>query len=86
MHKLPPPVYAPEVVADTIVYAAEHPRREIPVGGAAVGFLAGQRVAPAPTDALQSIPRLGVATLKADRPGNGNVDQPMDGEVPRRAA
>jgi NAD(P)-dependent dehydrogenase (short-subunit alcohol dehydrogenase family) len=77
----PPPVYAPEVVADSIVYAAEHPRREILVGGSAVGFIAGQRVAPALTDALLSIPRIGVAMLKAGRPDNGsdNVDAPMDG-------
>lgn len=81
MPKPPPPVYAPQVVADTIVYAAEHPRREIPVGGAAVGFIVGQRVAPALTDALLSIPRIGVATLKADRPDHSsdNVDAPMDG-------
>ncbi|WP_433386114.1 hypothetical protein [Micromonospora sp. KLBMP9576] len=80
MVKPPPPVYAPEVVAASIVYAATHPRREIPVGGAAVGFLLGQRLSPALTDALLSIRRLGVATLRADRPDNGtdNVDTPID--------
>lgn len=31
---LPPPVYAPEVVARTILHCAEHPIREITVGGA----------------------------------------------------
>ncbi len=31
--KLPPPVYAPEDVACPILYAAEHPRRWIRVGG-----------------------------------------------------
>lgn len=31
---LPPPVYAPEEVADAILEAAEHPRRDIYVGGA----------------------------------------------------
>lgn len=30
---VPPPVYAPELVADAILHAAEHPRREITVGG-----------------------------------------------------
>ncbi|MGN6278923.1 MAG: SDR family oxidoreductase [Sphingomonas sp.] len=30
---VPPPVYAPELVADAILYAAEHPRRTITVGG-----------------------------------------------------
>ena len=81
MVKPPPPVYAPEVVAASIVYAAAHPRREIPVGGAAVGFILGQRLSPALTDALFSIRRLGVGALRSDRPDNGtdNVDAPMDG-------
>lgn len=30
---LPPPVYDPQVVADAILYAAEHPKRTITVGG-----------------------------------------------------
>lgn len=33
--KLPPPVYAPEIAADAILYAAEHFKRDIFVGGAA---------------------------------------------------
>ena len=81
MVKPPPPVYAPEVVADNIVFAAEHPRREIPVGGAAAAFFLGQRLSPALTDALFSIRRLGAGTQRTDRPDNGvdNLDAPMDG-------
>jgi NAD(P)-dependent dehydrogenase (short-subunit alcohol dehydrogenase family) len=81
MVKPPPPVYAPEIVADTIVYAAAHPRREIPVGGAAVGFFLGQRLSPGLTDALMSVRRLGVGAQRTDRPDNGvdNVDGPLDG-------
>jgi short-subunit dehydrogenase len=33
--RLPPPVYAPEIVAEAILYAAEHVKRDIFVGGAA---------------------------------------------------
>ncbi|WP_343732761.1 SDR family oxidoreductase [Duganella sp.] len=33
--ELPAPLYAPELVADAILYAAEHPQRDIFVGGAA---------------------------------------------------
>lgn len=33
--KLPPPVYAPEVVADAILFAAENPKRDIFIGAAA---------------------------------------------------
>jgi len=81
MVKPPPPVYAPEIVAATIVYAAAHPRREIPVGGAAMGFMLGQRFAPALTEALLSVRRLGAGAQHADRPDNGvdNVDAPVDG-------
>jgi len=32
---LPPPVYAPDIVADAILYAAQHPKRDVFVGGAA---------------------------------------------------
>jgi short-subunit dehydrogenase len=32
---LPPPIYAPELVAKAILFAAEHPRRDVFVGGAA---------------------------------------------------
>lgn len=32
---LPPPVYAPDIVAGAILYAAEHPRRDLYVGGGA---------------------------------------------------
>jgi short-subunit dehydrogenase len=31
---LPPPVYAPEIVAKSILYAARHPKRDVFVGGA----------------------------------------------------
>ena len=81
MVKPPPPVYAPEVVADTIVFAAAHPRREIPVGGAAAAFFIGQRLSPALTDALFSIRRLGAGSQRTDRRDNGvdNLDSPIDG-------
>jgi hypothetical protein len=81
MPKPPPPVYAPELVADAILYTIEHSRREVAVGDAAIGFVTGQRLSPALTDALLSIRRVGAETSKADRPDNGqdNLDAPMDG-------
>jgi NAD(P)-dependent dehydrogenase (short-subunit alcohol dehydrogenase family) len=81
MVKPPPPVYAPEVVAANMVYAAEHPRREIPVGGSAVGFILSQRLSPALADTMFSTRRLGIGTQRSDRPDNGvdNVDSPVDG-------
>jgi NAD(P)-dependent dehydrogenase (short-subunit alcohol dehydrogenase family) len=81
MPKPPPPLYAPELVAEAIVQAAEHPAREVPVGGSAIGFYLGQRVSPALTDAVMSIRRFGKDTMTTDRPDNGrdNVDAPMEG-------
>jgi hypothetical protein len=32
---LPPPIYAPELVAEAILHAAQHPKRDVFVGGAA---------------------------------------------------
>jgi NAD(P)-dependent dehydrogenase (short-subunit alcohol dehydrogenase family) len=41
-----PPIYEPEVAADAVVWAADHPRRELWVGGPTVAAIAGQRLAP----------------------------------------
>ncbi len=38
---LPPPIYAPEVVARAILYAAQHPKRDVFVGAAAKAFSVG---------------------------------------------
>lgn len=43
---LPPPIYSPEVVTQAILYAAEHPRRDIFVGAAAKLFSAGSYYMP----------------------------------------
>ena len=77
----PPPVYAPELVAATIVRAATHPRREIPVGGAAAALYLAQRFCPALTGALLSIRRIAYPMQTTDRPPNAvdNVDEPVDG-------
>jgi NAD(P)-dependent dehydrogenase (short-subunit alcohol dehydrogenase family) len=78
--KPPPPVYAPETVADSIVFAAAHPRREVPVGGATAAFFLGQRLSPALTDALLSLRRLGARSFHNTLPDNGtdNVDSIVD--------
>lgn len=46
----PPPIYDPRIVAESIVFAAEHPRRDIFVGGAAKAFDVMERISPAFTD------------------------------------
>lgn len=48
----PPPVYPPEKVAEAILTAAQHPRRDLIVGGAAQAQLLLQRVSPKLMDAF----------------------------------
>jgi NAD(P)-dependent dehydrogenase (short-subunit alcohol dehydrogenase family) len=79
--KPPPPLYAPEVVAAAVVRAAHKPTREVPIGGAAFGFVTAQRFSPAVTDAMMAagslLSRLQRSTLPDDN--RDNLDQPMSG-------
>jgi len=50
----PPPVYQPHLVVDAIVYAAEHPVRDVVVGGAAKALIVLESVAPRVLDAVLS--------------------------------
>ena len=67
---LPPPVYAPEVVADAILYCAEHPKRDIFAGGGAKMISAGSKAMPRLMDRFMN------ATMfkqqKTDRPTDPN--------------
>ncbi len=51
---LPPPVYAPELVAQAILYAAQHPKRDVFVGGAAKAVSVGGFHMPALMDKYMS--------------------------------
>jgi short-subunit dehydrogenase len=42
----PPPIYQPRIVADAILHAAEHPVRDLVVGGAAKALLTSQAISP----------------------------------------
>src|ERR1700712_1778721 len=48
----PPPGYPPASVAGAVVYAAEHPVRDIVVGGAAKALIVPQKIAPRLLDLL----------------------------------
>ena len=50
--QVPPPVYAPEVVADAILHAAEYPTRDLVVGGWGRAMIAASRLAPRLADRL----------------------------------
>src|SRR3954469_16403590 len=48
----PPPLYQPDVVVDAVLYAAEHPVRDLVVGGSARALILGEKLAPRLIDAL----------------------------------
>src|SRR4029453_18321427 len=48
--KMPPPLYAPEVVADAILHSAQHPERDIFIGGGGKALSMLEKVAPRLTD------------------------------------
>ncbi len=80
--KLPPPVYAPEDVARTILFAAEHPRRALHVGGAGKILGIFSRLTPALVDTASSL--LIKSQLKDDpsQPGKDSLWQGgADGHV-----
>ncbi|WP_459615416.1 SDR family oxidoreductase [Bordetella sp. 2513F-2] len=77
--RLPPPVYAPELVAKAILYAAEHPCRDLYVGSAAkaIGTL-GQRM-PGVADRMAGWL---MRHQRSDAPRNGAPDALYEGGQP----
>ena len=77
-----PPIYQPEVAADAVLYAADHPqRREYWVGGSTAGTLIANAVAPGLLD--RYLARTGYSSQQTgedrepDQPAN--LWQPVDG-------
>lgn len=60
--RLPPPVYSPKAVAEAILYAAEHPQRDIYVGSAARAVAAFGQTMPGLADKV-----LGPSMLRGQR-------------------
>jgi short-subunit dehydrogenase len=75
---LPPPLYAPEVVAETILRCAERPVRDIIVGGAGRVQVAMGHLAPRLTDRFMEKVMFGQQKAH-DRmqPRDGNLDHPQ---------
>jgi hypothetical protein len=48
----PSPIYQPSIVVDAILFAAEHPERDLVVGGAARAVMTAQQLSPRLLDAL----------------------------------
>ena len=70
--KLPPPLYAPEVVAQAILHAAQHPKRDVYAGGAAKLFSVMNRSLPRLTDKV--IERFMPQQQRSKRP-KGKLDE-----------
>jgi short-subunit dehydrogenase len=76
--KLPPPLYAPEVVAQAILHAAQHPKRDIYAGGAAKLFSLLGRSLPRLTDKYveRFLPRQQRSTRPAPAESNSALYRP----------
>ncbi|ELZ22220.1 short-chain dehydrogenase/reductase SDR [Halosimplex carlsbadense 2-9-1] len=73
---LPPPVYAPETVARSVCHAAEHPERDIYVGGAAKNTAQMEHYAPGLFDRIME--RFFVGLQTRDRPPRPRSDNAFD--------
>jgi NAD(P)-dependent dehydrogenase (short-subunit alcohol dehydrogenase family) len=76
-----PPIYAPEVVADTVLFAAEHPRRNLVVGGQAAFAIFLDKLSPGLLDRLMVARGAAFRLQKEDRPDDGydNLFEPSRG-------
>jgi NAD(P)-dependent dehydrogenase (short-subunit alcohol dehydrogenase family) len=77
-----PPIFQPEVAADAIVWASEHRRREVHVGGPTVKTIWGNKLLPALADLY--LARDGVEAQLTDLPleggREGNLFAPVPGD------
>ncbi len=66
----PPPVYQPEIVADAILFAATHRRREVKVGEATIAFAVGNKFVPELMDWIAGKTGVGLqqSSAKPDSP------------------
>ena len=80
--KLPPPVYAPEDVARTILLAAERPRRALHVGGAGKVMGMGSRLLPGLVDKAAGLMTKSQLKPESAKPRQDSLWQAgQDGEV-----
>jgi hypothetical protein len=66
----PPPVYAPETVAETILHCAENPERDVYVGGGGKAMSASAYYAPRLTDKLMEATMFDLQKSDQPRPAN----------------
>lgn len=64
--RLPPPLYAPEIVADAVLFACAHPRRTLYAGGGGLISSLMARAAPRLADVIME----GIGTRAQQKPGD----------------
>lgn len=76
-----PPIYEPSAVAQAIVHAAEHPVRDVVVGGSGKLMTIVDRISPSLLDRYMSQRRRMFSSQKTDQPDNqkDNLYEPMPG-------
>jgi short-subunit dehydrogenase len=76
-----PPVYEPSAVAEAILYASEHPIRNVHVGAAGKMLSVMQRISPALVDRYMLLGGQAVKSQKTDQPDDGrdNLFAPIKG-------
>jgi hypothetical protein len=77
-----PPIYQPEVVAEAVLWAAEHDRRGVPVGFSTVVAIWGNRLAPDLAD--RYLARTAYESQQTDEPEDprrpNNLWEPVPGD------
>ena len=71
----PPPVYAPDAVAEAILHCAENPTRDVFVGGGGKAISLFGKFAPRITDKVMSTTMLDIQ--RSDEPNNGNEKESL---------
>ncbi|MET0293438.1 MAG: SDR family oxidoreductase [Phenylobacterium sp.] len=80
--RVPPPVYAPEVVADAILHAAEHPVRQLTVGAGGRQMTLTAAAAPGFSDRLFAATVPALSRRKGEKPaGDSLYDAGEDGRT-----
>ena len=81
-----PPIFEPEVAARAVLAMAEHPRRELFVGGPTLLAVWGQKLVPGLLDWYLGRTGYGAQqTGEPRRPQRDNLDAPLDERTDRRA-
>src|SRR4051812_42149777 len=74
-----PPIYQPEVAAKAIVWASEHRRTEVWVGGSTFATILGERIAPRLLD--RYLARTGAKSQQTDEPADPSAPSNLFGPV-----